>query len=87
MLKIILQLVAFFIMVKWLISFYERGKFFMEKTRLNISIPTPLYNLLNADSQRFGISKSTIISNLLLNYYRERFGFYDSDDLVGDSNN
>ena len=41
-----------------------------DKTRTNFTIPTPLYNLLNADSQKYGIAKSTIITSLLLNYYR-----------------
>ena len=41
-----------------------------DKTRTNLTIPTPLYNLLDADSQKFGIAKSTIVTNLLLNYYR-----------------
>lgn len=49
-----------------------------DKTRANLSIPTPLYNLLNADSQKYGIAKSTIVANLLLNYYRDNSKLSDS---------
>ena len=49
-----------------------------DKTRTNLTIPTPLYNLLNADSQKYGIAKSTIVSNLLLNYYRNNSKLSDS---------
>lgn len=49
-----------------------------DKTRTNLTIPTPLYNLLDADSQKFGIAKSTIVSNLLLNYYRENSNICNS---------
>lgn len=49
-----------------------------DKTRINLTIPTPLYNLLNADSHKYGIAKSTIVSNLLLNYYRENSCIGDS---------
>ena len=49
-----------------------------DKTRTNLTIPTPLYNLLNADSQKYGIAKSTIVANLLLNHYREKSNLGDS---------
>ena len=49
-----------------------------DKARTNLTIPTPLYNLLNADSQKYGIAKSTIVANLLLNYYRENSSIDDS---------
>ena len=49
-----------------------------DKTRANLSIPTPLYNLLNADSQKYGIAKSTIVSKLLLDYYRANSKLRDS---------
>ena len=54
-----------------------------DKTRTNLTIPTPLYNLLNEDSQKYGIAKSVIVSNLLLNHYREKSTLGDSviDDI------
>ena len=48
-----------------------------DKTRTNLTIPTPLYNLLDADSQKYGIAKSTIVTNLLLNYYRVSYNKVD----------
>ena len=49
-----------------------------DKTKANLSLPTPLYNLLNEDSKKYGIAKSTIVSTLLLNYYRENSKLGDS---------
>ena len=49
-----------------------------DKTRTNLTIPTPLYKLLNEDSQKYGIAKSTIVANLLLNYYRDNSKLSDS---------
>lgn len=49
-----------------------------DKTRTNLTIPTPLYKLLNEDSQKYGIAKSVIVSNLLLNHYREKNNIGDS---------
>ena len=42
-----------------------------DKTRTSLTLPTPLYNLMHADSIKYGIPKSTIVATLLLNYYRE----------------
>ena len=51
---------------------------YYDKTRTNLTIPTPLYNLLNEDSQKYGIAKSTIVTTLLLNYYRENSSIEES---------
>lgn len=41
-----------------------------DKTRLCLSLPTPLYERLNSDSMEYGIAKSSIISMLLVEYYK-----------------
>lgn len=48
-----------------------------EKTRTSLTLPTPLYDLLNEDSQKYGIAKSNIVAMLLLNYYREHSSILD----------
>lgn len=48
-----------------------------EKTRTSLTLPTPLYDLLNEDSQKYGIAKSNIVAMLLLNYYREHSSIVD----------
>lgn len=55
-----------------------------EKTRVSLTIPTPLYDLLVADSKNYGIPQSSIVSSLLLDYYREKkclADFTDAPDL------
>lgn len=47
------------------------------KTRTSLTLPTPLYTLLNEDSEKYGIAKSSIVSMLLLNYYREHSSIVD----------
>lgn len=39
------------------------------KTRISLTIPTPIYNLLDTDSKKYGIAKSTIVSGLLFLHY------------------
>lgn len=41
-----------------------------DKTRLCLSLPTPLYDRLHRDSLEYGIPKSGIISMLLVEYYK-----------------
>ena len=41
-----------------------------EKSRLNLTLPTKLYDRLFMDSVRYGISKASIVSLALTNYYR-----------------
>lgn len=41
------------------------------KTRLCVNIPTSLYTMLNEDALKYGISKSGIISMLLVDYYKK----------------
>lgn len=43
----------------------------LDKTRFCIALPTPLYDRLESDSSRFGIPKSNIVVNLLVEYYRK----------------
>ena len=46
-----------------------------DKTRLCLSLPTPLYDRLHRDSLEYGIPKSGIISMLLVEYYKENVNF------------
>lgn len=41
-----------------------------DKTRLCLSLPTPLYDRLHRDSIEYGIPKSGVISMLLVEYYK-----------------
>lgn len=44
----------------------------IEKGRLCLYVPKPLYDSLNSDSKKYGISKTAIIQNLLYEHYREQ---------------
>ena len=46
-------------------------RFYEEKKRLNITVPVKLYNLLERDSIKYGMSKSTIVQNAIARYYRD----------------
>lgn len=48
-----------------------------DKIRTSLTLPAPLYDLLHADSMKYGIAKSTIVSALLLNYYRDNSNVVD----------
>ncbi len=52
-----------------------------DKTRTSLTLPTPLYNLLHADSLKYGIAKSSIVAALLLNYYRDNLDHTDLSDI------
>ena len=43
----------------------------LDKTNFTVALPTPLYNRLASDSSKFGIPKSNIVVNLLVEYYRK----------------
>lgn len=45
--------------------------YYEEKTRLNVNIPTKLYNYLVRDSSMYGVSKSSIVQAALTRYYRD----------------
>ena len=51
------------------------------KTRTSLTIPTAIYNLLHADSQKYGISKSTIVTGLLFLYYSKDTCIVDFPDI------
>lgn len=56
-----------------LVYIYMKGGFtmYIDKTRTSLTLPTPLYDLLDADSKKYGIAKSSIVAALLLIYYRD----------------
>lgn len=43
----------------------------VEKKRLSLYVPAIVYDRLNTESEVYGISKTTIVLNALLAYYRE----------------
>lgn len=51
------------------------------KTRTSLTIPTPIYDLLNKDSIEKGISKSTIVTALLFFYYSKNSNIVDFPDI------
>ena len=53
----------------------------VEKSRLSLHIPTALYNRIDSDSRKYGITKTAIVQTMILNYYRS----VDSSVVVGDS--
>ena len=43
----------------------------IEKKRLSLYVPAIIYDRLNTESEVYGISKTTIVLNALLAYYRD----------------
>lgn len=41
----------------------------LEKSRMNLCIPSELYKMIHSDSVKYGISKSAIVSVLLYAFY------------------
>ncbi len=51
----------------------KRKEITMKKTemsRLSLYIPTVLYNRIDSDSQRYGITKTALLQTMIVNYYR-----------------
>lgn len=42
----------------------------IETSRLSLHIPTTLYNRIDRDSKRYGITKTALIQTMIVNYYR-----------------
>lgn len=40
--------------------------------RLNVQIPEAIFNRLNMDSVRYGITKTAIVTNLLFEHYEQK---------------
>ena len=51
-----------------------------DRIRFNYSMPVRLYERLEADSKRFGIPKSNIVSCALLDYYKARGDFPEASE-------
>ena len=49
-----------------------------ETSRLSLWIPTSLYNRLNMDSFKFGITKTAIVQTAILDYYRRADADYSA---------
>ena len=43
----------------------------VEKKRLSLYVPAIIYYRLNTESEVYGVTKTTIVLNALLSYYRE----------------
>lgn len=43
----------------------------IEKKRLSLFVPAIIYWRLDAESKEYGIPKTAIVQNALLNYYRD----------------
>ena len=42
----------------------------IEMSHLSIHIPTSLYNRIDQDSQRYGVTKTALVQTMIVNYYR-----------------
>jgi predicted DNA-binding protein len=51
---------------------YFKGGIIMkiEKKRISLFVPAFLYNRLDTDAKVYGVTKTTIVQNALLSYYR-----------------
>lgn len=53
----------------------------IETSRLSLHIPTVLYNRIDSDSSRYGITKTALIQAMIVNYYRS------ADSQMGEEKN
>ena len=42
----------------------------LEMSRLALHIPTSLYNRIDQDSQKYGVTKTALVQTMIVNYYR-----------------
>lgn len=42
----------------------------IEMSRLSLHIPTTLYERIDKDSKKYGITKTALIQTMIVNYYR-----------------
>lgn len=42
----------------------------IEMSRLSLHVPTTLYDRIDIDSKRYGISKTALVQTMIVNYYR-----------------
>lgn len=42
----------------------------IEMSRLSLHVPTTLYDRIDTDSKRYGISKTALVQTMIVNYYR-----------------
>ena len=42
----------------------------LEMSRLSLHIPTSLYNRIDQDSQKYGVTKTALVQTMIVNYYR-----------------
>lgn len=53
---------------------FKKGVIFMSKkvqqSRLSLYIPTVLYDRIDSDSTKYGITKTALLSTMIVNYYR-----------------
>lgn len=42
----------------------------IEKSRLCLYLPTTLYDRIDSDSKKYGITKTALIQTMIVNYYR-----------------
>lgn len=43
---------------------------YVETSRLSLHIPSVLYNRIDSDSKKYGITKTALIQAMIVNYYR-----------------
>lgn len=43
-----------------------------DKARLTLSLPAKVYQLLDSDNKQYGVSKSGLVSVLLMDYYKAK---------------
>ncbi len=48
----------------------KRGRMREPKARLSFWIPQKFYDRLDADSKRYGITKTAMVQNMILDHYR-----------------
>ena len=42
----------------------------IEMSRLSLHVPITLYDRIDTDSKRYGISKTALVQTMIVNYYR-----------------
>ena len=55
----------------------------IEMSRLSLHIPTALYNRIDSDSRKYGITKTAIVQTMILNYYRSADSSVVANDSIG----
>lgn len=42
----------------------------VEKKKMSLWVPSTLYERIDSESKKYGISKTTIVQNMMVSYYR-----------------